>query len=264
MFQAPPRRDNVSPFLQPRRVLNKPRIPRPELQHWNPPPAAFGGHPRQRRTRPRRGFCSSVALLSAVPAGLMAGGIRGFPEVVGYLLSSVRDLAPLRLREPRVETRGCFLSSLSGLNLYAALIPFSFLPNETQSGRAADLRANLPATHIRHLRCRSENGDDVGKTGCVPGVETATSRGARPPRPPRPLCPQEDKNAGETPAPQEKRVPARRPAPSCRACQSRPKNLPRRAFSVAVGLCFFGKSPIRVEKGQESCESRSRLPWWRC
>ena len=47
MFQAPPRRDNVSPFLQPRRVLNKPRIPRPELQHWNPPPAAFGGHPRQ-------------------------------------------------------------------------------------------------------------------------------------------------------------------------------------------------------------------------
>ena len=190
MFQAPPRRDNVSPFLQPRRVLNEPRIPRPELRDWNPPPAAFGGHPRQRGTRPRqrfcalqstpgrqrgtrprRGFCSSVALLSAVPAGLMAGGIRGFPEVVGYLLSSVRDLAPLRLREPRVETRGCFLSSLSGLNLYAALIPFSFLPNETQSGRAADLRANRPATHIRHLRCRSENADDVGKTGCVPGVE---------------------------------------------------------------------------------------------
>jgi len=171
MFQAPPRRDNVSPFLQPRRVLNKPRIPRPELRDWNPPPAAFGGHPRQRGTRPRQRFCSSVALLSAVPAGLMAGGIRGFPEVVGYLLSSVRDLAPLRLREPRVETRGCFLSSLSGLNLYAALIPFSFLPNETQSGRAADLRANRPATHIRHLRCRSENADDVGKTGCVPGVE---------------------------------------------------------------------------------------------
>ena len=104
------------------------------------------------------------------PAGLMAGGC-GVPEVVGYLLSSVRDLAPLRLREPRVETRGCFLSSLSGLNLYAALIPFSFLPNETQSGRAADLRANRPATHIRHLRCRSENADDVAETGCIPGVE---------------------------------------------------------------------------------------------
>ena len=49
MFQAPPRRDNVSPFLQPRRVLNKPRIPRPELRDWNPP--QFG----LRRTTPASG-----------------------------------------------------------------------------------------------------------------------------------------------------------------------------------------------------------------
>jgi len=40
---------------RPRRAAPKgrfrPRIPRPELRGWNPPPAAFGGHPRQRGTQ---------------------------------------------------------------------------------------------------------------------------------------------------------------------------------------------------------------------
>ena len=68
MFQAPPRRDNVYPF-EPEGgpvdgehgIPDNPNgptpngveqicIPCPKLRGSNPPPAAFGGHPRQRGT----------------------------------------------------------------------------------------------------------------------------------------------------------------------------------------------------------------------
>jgi len=61
MFQAPLRRDNVSPF---------------EPDHADP-----RGHLRQRRTRPRREFWNWAARWSAVPTGLMVSGIRGLPPL---------------------------------------------------------------------------------------------------------------------------------------------------------------------------------------
>lgn len=86
-------------------------------------------------------------------------------------LPSLRDLVPLELREPRVETRGYYLSSLTGLNSHAVLNPFSLVLGRTESGRALVLRADLPATHIRHQRCRAGYADDFGDTGCIRGVD---------------------------------------------------------------------------------------------
>ena len=54
------------------------------------------------------------------------------------------------------------------LNLGGAIV---CRPYGTQSGRDANPRANPPATHIRHLRCRPKDAGDVGDTGCIRGAE---------------------------------------------------------------------------------------------
>jgi len=65
----------------------------------------------------------------------------------------------------------------TGVNPGATLVPglkpgaILFRPYGTQSGRDANPRANPPATHIRHLRCRPKDAGDVGDTGCIRGAE---------------------------------------------------------------------------------------------
>ena len=120
--------------------------------------------------------------MSAVPTGLVVGGMRGFPttEVVGYSLSS-----------------------LAGLNVETVLIPLTFAPGGTQCGNGAnpvdfcpwrdsmwrrrssrclssltglnvaapDPRASPASIRLRRMRCRPRNADDFGDAGCIPGVQ---------------------------------------------------------------------------------------------
>ena len=97
-----------------------------------------------------------------------------------------------------------FISSLTGRNLGATPGSYSFVPTglhrrarqipglkpevthirhlrcrpemhgaSAAAQRAADLRANLPATHIRLLRSRPVNAGDLGDTGCIRGADYA-------------------------------------------------------------------------------------------
>ncbi|HOH33044.1 MAG TPA: hypothetical protein PLY17_04390, partial [Candidatus Hydrogenedentes bacterium] len=118
---------------------------------------------------------------------------------------------------PTTEVVGYSLSSLTGLNLYVARIPFSFVPTGLHLGAAfipfsfvpagLDLGALLmsglsfwPLTFdtmhvVREMRALSST--QAASSTLTP----AKSREQRlPPRPPRPPRPPEDGNGGEAPA----------------------------------------------------------------
>ena len=105
------------------------------------------------------------------------------------------------------------LSSLTGLNSYAAFIPFAFVPAGLELGAA--LISGLTSWRLTFDICgvgqEMQTLSATQETSAA--LATTTSRGySRPPCPPCPPHPPEDKNAGETPALQETSMPGRRPA----------------------------------------------------